>query len=282
MSSELFTATTRSPRQTEPLTEKEEKKMSTAKNTFKHSLMLGIALVSLVIFGAAGAFAQAGGVDADICWIREAGVGPVIDLAAAPVPCPIIEDGLARSDSFYFYTTNGSMAWEIIYKIDLTGARVDSVVCAGANFQALAYVKDADGQGNDLLYGLDEIGNQMIEINPVSMAPTGLTIPIPMGAGRLAASGGTGHFFVQVDSSGTYEIWRHNTRTGSWGPHIPTPRGGAVRFDGLSIARGVHVGTVVVSPGGSNIWRFAYPGPWAHVGGYPSVPFRLSALGAFF
>jgi hypothetical protein len=280
MFSGVFSTIVRSRNTHVPSTKKEERKMSGTTGTFarKAGLLLSLFVTTFSIIFCAEAFAQLGGVDADICWIREAGFGPVIDISTAPAPCPNLEDGLARSSTHYFYTTNGGRD-DTVYKIDLAGVTVDSALFVGANFQGLAYVLNAGGGGIDRLYGLDEIGNQMVEFDPVAMVPTGVTIPIAPGIGRNACSGGNGVLFVQVENAG-FVIWRYNTVSGIWGPNFPTPMGGTVLFDGLSFRGGVHVGTEV-NGAGSDIWRYTYPGPWMHIGGgYPTLPFRMSAMGA--
>jgi hypothetical protein len=274
MQSEVLPTVVVPLKQTVPSAEKEERKMLRIRN-----FVIGFALTAITLFFGAEAFAQVGGVDVGLCWIREAGMGPVIDLAAAPVPCPSLEDGLARSSSYYFYTSSGC---DTIYKIDIaSGATVSNGVYPGANFQALAFVINADTTGSRQLYGLDIIGNQLIEFDPSSMTPTGITIPIAPGIGRRACSGGNGHVFVQVENAGFFAIWRYNTRAGTWGPNIPTPVGGTIMFDGISFRGGVHSGTQVTPGAGSDIWRFMFPGPWVHLGaGFPTLPFPLSALGA--
>jgi hypothetical protein len=276
MEAEILSTVVDPIKQTVQAAEKEESKMYRIK-----SIIIGLILTVSTLFFGVDTFAQVGGVDVDISWIRQAGVGPLIDLPTVPVPSPNGQDGLARDACHYYYTTNGSGAQEYIFKINLAGILTGFVMYPGADFEALAYVINADNQGNDLLYGLDENGDQLVVFDPGTMTWTGVLIPILPGIGRQAIAGGYQHVSVQVDSGG-YSIYVYDTVANVWGSSFPTPLGGTVLLDGLSVrGGGRHIGTEVVG-GSSDLWRRLPGGPWVHIGGgYPTFGFRMSALGAF-
>jgi hypothetical protein len=158
---------------------------------------------------------------------------------------------------------------------------MDTAIVPGANFQALAFVNNADTLGHHGLYGLDIIGNDLIEIHPGHMAPTGRVFHVMPGpAWNACSGGGQGNMFVQVQNGGLYEIWRLNTQTGIWGPHAPTPMAGTVAFEGLAFKDGWHYGIDVVGPH-ADIWRGSVGTGWLHVGSWPTLNWWGSAMGAF-